>query len=82
VNVARLDDLVSFADECLAIKIDVERFECEVLAGMQNTLRRNRCIIQIEAFETRDQVISMMKDAGYDLVLALSPNFVFERAKG
>jgi FkbM family methyltransferase len=82
VNVARLDDLVSFTDQCLAIKIDVERFEREVLSGMQNTLRQNRCIIQIEAFETRDQVISMMKDAGYDLALALSPNFVFERAKG
>jgi FkbM family methyltransferase len=82
VNVVRLDDLVSFTDQCLAIKIDVERFEREVLSGMQNTLRQNRCIIQIEAFETRDQVISMMKDAGYDLALALSPNFVFERAKG
>jgi FkbM family methyltransferase len=82
VNVARLDDLVSFADRCLAIKIDVERYECEVLAGMERTLRRNKCIVQIEAFETRDQVVSTMARAGYDLVLALPPNFVFETAGG
>ena len=81
VNVARLDDLVSFASKCLAIKIDVEHYECEVLAGMQRTLRENKCIVQIEAFETRDQVVSMMSDAGYGLVLALPPNFVFETAK-
>jgi len=78
VDVARLGDLVAFAGKRLAIKIDVERYECEVLAGMQRTLRRNKCIVQIEAFETRDQVISTMTDAGYDLVLALAPNFVFE----
>jgi hypothetical protein len=82
VNVAKLDDLVSFADQCLAIKIDVEYYECEVLAGMQRTLRRNKCIVQVEAFETRDRVISMMAEVGYGLVLALPPNFVFETAKG
>jgi FkbM family methyltransferase len=78
VNVARLDDLVSFVDQTLAIKIDVEEHECEVLAGMQHTLRRNRCIVQIESFEARDQVISIMAEAGCDLVLSSYPNFVFE----
>jgi FkbM family methyltransferase len=78
VNVARLDDLVSFVDQTLAIKIDVEEHECEVLAGMQLTLRRNRCIVQIESFEARDQVISIMAEAGCDLVLSSYPNFVFE----
>ena len=80
VDVARLDDLVSIADQCLAIKIDVERYECEVLAGMQRTVRRNRSIVQIEAVETRDQVVSMMAEAGYALVSSLYPNFVFETA--
>ena len=78
VNVARLDDLVSFVDQTLAIKIDVEEHECEVLAGMQLALRRNRCIVQIESFEARDQVISIMAEAGCDLVLSSYPNFVFE----
>jgi FkbM family methyltransferase len=81
VNVARLDDFVSFVEQTLAIKIDVEGHECEVLAGMRRTLRRNKCIVQIESFETRDQVISMMAEVGYGLVLALYPNFVFEVCK-
>jgi FkbM family methyltransferase len=80
VQVARLDDVVSLSGRRLAIKIDVEHYECIVLAGMMRTLRENRCVIQIEAFETRDQVISIMAAAGYDLVESFSPNFVFENA--
>lgn len=81
VQVARLDDVVAFADRRLAVKIDVENYECQVLSGMMRTLRDNRCVVQIEAFENRrDQVMSIMADAGYRLALALSPNFVFENA--
>lgn len=79
VDIARLDDLVSFAGKRLAIKMDVERHECEVLAGMQRTLRHNNCFVQIEAIGTLDQVVSTMAGAGYDLTLSLLPNFVFER---
>ena len=80
VQVARLDDVVSLAHRRLAVKIDVENYECQVLSGMMRTLRDNRCVVQIEAFETRDRVISIMAEAGYRLALALSPNFVFENA--
>ena len=78
VKVVRLDDLLSLSGRRLAIKIDVERYECHVLAGMTRTLRENRCVVQIEAFESRDQVISIMADAGYNLVASFSPNFVFD----
>lgn len=81
VDTARLDDLVSFSGKRLAIKMDVERHECEVLAGMQRTLRQNDCIVQIEAIGTFDEVVSAMAAAGYDLTLSLLPNFVFERRK-
>jgi FkbM family methyltransferase len=80
VQVVRLDDVLSSSDRTLAIKIDVEHYECNVLAGMERTLRENRCFVQIEAFETRDQVISIMAAAGYDLVADLSPNLVFDNA--
>ncbi len=81
VEVVRLDDVLSLAGQKLAIKIDVEHYECNVLAGMARTLRANRCLVQIEAFETRERVIAMMTDAGYDLVADFLPNFVFENRR-
>ncbi len=78
VEVVRLDDVLALSGQKLAIKIDVEHYECNVLAGMARTLRSNRCLVQIEAFETRDRVIAMMAEAGYDLVADFLPNFVFE----
>ena len=80
VQVVRLDDTVLFDNRRLAIKIDVEHYECEVLTGMQRTLQQNSCLVQIEAFETRDTVISRMAAGGYSLVADFSPNFVFESA--
>ena len=78
VNVSRLDDVVSFSGQKLAVKIDVECYECKVLAGMQRTLRQNKCIVQIEVFDNLDQVVTMMTAAGYGLVASFLPNFVFE----
>jgi FkbM family methyltransferase len=78
VHMVRLDEALSLENLRLAIKIDVEHSECEVINGMQRTLRQNRCLVQIEAFETRDKVISTMAAAGYHLVADFSPNFVFE----
>jgi FkbM family methyltransferase len=42
VEVVRFDDFVTVAGQTLAIKIDVERYERKVLAGMARTLRDNR----------------------------------------
>lgn len=81
VNVVRLDDVLSFSDRRLAIKIDVENYECKVLGGMQRILRENECMIQVESFETLDRVTSLLTAAGYDLVARSPPNFVFENIK-
>lgn len=78
VEVVRLDDVLALSGLKLAIKMDVEHHECHALAGMARTLRSNRCLVQIEAVETRDRVVAMMADAGYDLVADYLPNFVFE----
>jgi FkbM family methyltransferase len=81
VNVVRLDDVLSLSDRRLAIKMDVENYECRVLSGMQRTLRQNECMIQVEAFDTLDQVTSLLAAAGYDLVTRFPPNFIFENIK-
>ncbi len=53
VRVARFDDLHALAGQILMIKIDVEGYEFEVLAGMQRTLRDNACYVQLEHYGER-----------------------------
>ena len=45
------DEVLKFKGDNLAIKIDVEGHELNVLKGIQNLLKSNKCIIQIEIFE-------------------------------
>jgi FkbM family methyltransferase len=77
IHVARLDDLLPMSGNRLAIKIDVEQYECRALAGMQNLLRKNACVVQIEALETREEVVAIMAAADYALVEDFAPNLVF-----
>ena len=79
VKIVRLDDALSLSNRALLIKIDVEHYECHVLAGMTRTLRENRCPVQIEAFDNRDQVVAMMAEIGYELAASFAPNFVFDK---
>jgi len=53
------DNLIDFKNEKIAIKIDVERHEKNVLDGMANILNKNKnkIIIQIELFEERKREI-------------------------
>ncbi len=53
----RFDDFVALTGQTLAIKIDVERYERKVLAGMARTLRDNRGIVQIEVLEAREETV-------------------------
>lgn len=52
VPVRRLDDLVERSGARILVKIDVEGYEPQVLAGMTRLLARNRVDLQIEAFGT------------------------------
>ena len=45
------DQVLDFRRDNLAIKIDVEGHELNVIKGIQNLLKSNKCIIQIEIFE-------------------------------
>ena len=80
VNVARFDDKFELTGSTLAIKLDIEHYECRALAGMERTLRHNRCIVQVESYIMRDQVIGMMKGFGYEMTADFMPNYVFENA--
>jgi FkbM family methyltransferase len=44
------DDCIKLTDEKISIKIDVEGHELNVLKGIENTIKKNYCILQIEIF--------------------------------
>jgi FkbM family methyltransferase len=79
VEVVRFDDFLALAGRTLAIKIDVERYERKVLAGMARTLRDNRGIVQIEVLEAREETIQLMTAAGFRLAQDFGPNLVFRK---
>jgi FkbM family methyltransferase len=79
VEVVRFDDFVALTGRTLAIKIDVERYERKVLAGMARTLRDNRGIVQIEVLEARDETLGLMAIAGFKLAQDFGPNLVFRK---
>ena len=47
------DEILKIVDKKIAIKIDVERHELNVLKGMQNLIINNKIILQIELFDKR-----------------------------
>jgi FkbM family methyltransferase len=79
VEVVRFDDFVALTGQTLAIKIDVERYERKVLAGMARTLRDNRGIVQIEVLEAREETVGLMIAAGFRLTQDFGPNLVFRK---
>ena len=64
INGLRFDDFCG-TGQTLAIKIDVERYEHKVLAGMARTLRDNRGIVQIEVLEAREETTALLSAAGF-----------------
>jgi FkbM family methyltransferase len=79
VEVVRLDDIITLAGRTVAVKIDVERYERKVLAGMMRTLCNNRGVVQIEVLEAREETVALMAAAGYRLAQEFPPNIVFRK---
>jgi FkbM family methyltransferase len=79
VDIVRFDDLVALTGRTLAIKIDVERYERKVLAGMARTLRDNRGFVQIEVLEEREATTRLMAAAGFALAQDFGVNLVFRK---
>jgi len=52
------DEILNFQNNNLAIKIDVEGHELNVLKGIKNLLKNNKCLLQIEIFEKNFHIIN------------------------
>lgn len=66
VRQIRFDDVYSFRDNTILIKMDVEGSEFHALAGMERTLRDNRCYLQVELYSERfDDLKALFERLGY-----------------
>ena len=63
------DEILNFQNNNLAIKIDVEGHELNVLKGIQNLLKKNKCVLQIEIFKKNYHIVnSLLLDNNFILV--------------
>jgi len=81
VPVVALDDVVTTSGGVIAVKIDVEGHELDVLAGSAHLFRNNRGYAQIEAHgdERAAEVTAIMKSYGWHLIERYGLDMHFER---
>ena len=73
------DNLLNFKNNKIAIKIDVERHEEEVLLGLTELLKTNRIIIQIEIFDERkEKIFEILNDRNYFLIKSIGKDYFFK----
>ena len=66
IQTRALDEILQFSNERIAIKIDVEGFEYDVLLGMKQLLKTNLCIIQVESIKKHEaKVRQLLNDLRY-----------------
>lgn len=66
IQTKRLDDLVDVENQSIAIKIDVEGHEYPVLKGMNNCLKKNKCVILLEVFKDGYKTVNeYLENMGY-----------------
>lgn len=81
VQTARLDDLLHHSGEAIAIKIDVEGHEVNVIRGMIRLLTENDCYLQIEVLSEHsgnlDAIASLIEPLGYRLQERIDKDHIF-----
>ena len=82
VEAVRLDDLLRRKGEQLVFKIDVQGHEENVLRGLEQTLRDNECILQVEIFSDRaERMRAMIEGFGCEFRGAVGEDFYFSTRK-
>jgi FkbM family methyltransferase len=79
VRAFRIEDEVPLQNSLLIVKIDVEGHELAVIKGMENLLRNNRCLLQVEVFDpSLEAFVATMDELGYRLTTEIGPDRYFQ----
>jgi len=69
VRQIRFDDEFHFTGKNVLIKMDIEGYEFHALAGMERTLRENRCYLQVELYSERlEELKAVFARFGYRFI--------------
>jgi FkbM family methyltransferase len=78
VRQVRFDELFTIRGKKIIIKMDVEGYEFESLAGMHQTLLENACYVQIELYSDRlDELRQLFAGIGYRFVHTEAIDYFF-----
>lgn len=76
IEINRLDDVLHDSDRVVAVKVDVEGHECQVIEGAGIFLTANRCFLQIESSAANlGPLTEQLNKLGYRHVATLSDHF-------
>lgn len=76
IEIRRLDDVLHDTGRTVAVKIDVEGHECQVVEGAKAFLAANHCFLQIESSaENLGPLTAQLEQIGYRHVATLSDHF-------
>ncbi len=77
VNQKPLDQVLSFKNKKLLLKIDVEGYEEHVLKGARNILSNNKCFLQIEILDDDTKRVSALLPEGYKSIHNIGHDWYF-----
>ena len=78
VEAVALDDLFHDSAKVIALKIDVEGHEKDVLGGARALLTGNKAIVQVEDYASANgELESLLQSFGYEKILTIGPECYF-----
>ncbi len=78
IDAVMLDSFLPLSNANLVIKIDVEGHEQHVLAGIEDTVKNNRILMQIEVYELQQAVVfPMLEKMGLRRIHQIDHDFYY-----
>ncbi len=78
VQAVKVDSVVPYKGAFIVAKIDVEGFEADVLQGMEDVIRDNACLLQIEIFPERLKDLNQItKERGFNIITNIKNDYYF-----
>jgi len=77
IKIVKGDDVLPFKNEKLALKIDVEGHEVEVVSGLKNILSNNQCVLQVECMGEAEARLGSLLGSDYQYLGAIDHDHYF-----